>query len=415
MRTTNTFGIQFIIRKNKAKEELAPIYVRITVDARRVEISLKRWINPNDWDSVKGKAKGIKDETKSLNHYLEEVRTLLVENYQELQVHKQMITADTIKDLFLGIDQKEYTLCKLVEYHNQVMMSSLTWGTMKNYFTTQKYIQEFLKERFRTTDMFLSGLSYKFITDFEFFLRNHKPLDHQRPMENNGVMKHLERFRKMVTMAVKMEWLDKDPFEKYKLKFNRVERDFLTEYELAKIEEKEFHIVRLQYVRDLFVFSCYTGLAYIDAMNLSPGNITIGIDGEYWISTSRQKTDEPVRVPILPKAWEMIEKYKTHPRSLQKGTIFPHVSNQKLNSYLKEIADLCGIEKNMTFHLARHTFATTVTLTNGVPIETVSKMLGHSKITTTQVYAKVIERKVSEDMKSLRTKMESKDRLKMAN
>jgi integrase len=415
MRTTNTFGIQFIIRKNKAKEELAPIYVRITVDARRVEISLKRWINPNDWDNVKGKAKGNKEEAKSLNHYLDEVRAQLVQNYQELQVQKQLITADTIKDLFLGLDQKDYTLCKLVEYHNQVMMSSLTWGTMKNYFTTQKYIQKFLKERFRTTDMFLSGLSYKFITDFEFYLRNHKPIDHQRPMENNGVMKHLERFRKMVTMAVKMEWLDKDPFEKYQLKFNRVERDFLTEYELAKIEKKEFRIERLKYVRDLFVFSCYTGLAYIDAINLNPINITIGIDGENWISTKRQKTDEPVRVPILPKAWEMIERYKTHPRSLQKGTIFPHVSNQKLNSYLKEIADLCGIEKNMTFHLARHTFATTVTLTNGVPIETVSKMLGHSRITTTQVYAKVIERKVSEDMKSLRVKIDSKDRLKLAN
>lgn len=415
MRTTNTFGIQFIIRKNKEKEDLAPIYVRITVDARRVEISLKRWINPNDWDSIKGKAKGFKEDAKSLNHYLEEVRTRLVENYQELQVQKQLITADTIKDLFLGLDQKEYTLCKLVEYHNQVMMSTLTWGTMKNYFTTQKYIQKFLKERFRTTDIFLSGLSYKFITDFEFFLRNHKPIDHQRPMENNGIMKHLERFRKMVTMAVKMEWLDKDPFEKYQLKFNRVERDFLTEYELAKIEKKEFRIVRLQYISDLFVFSCYTGLAYIDAMNLTPGNITIGIDGEYWISTSRQKTDEPVRVPILPKVWEMIERYKTHPRSLQKGTIFPHVSNQKLNSYLKEIADLCGIEKNMTFHLARHTFATTVTLTNGVPIETVSKMLGHSKITTTQIYAKVIERKVSEDMQTLRAKMASNGKLKIAN
>jgi site-specific recombinase XerD len=294
-------------------------------------------------------------------------------------------------------------------------MSILTWGTMKNYFTTQKYIQKFLNERFRKTDIFLSGLSYKFITDFEFFLRNNKPVDHQRPLENNGVMKHLERFRKMVTMAVKMEWLDKDPFEKYQLKFNRVERDFLSEYELAKIENKKFNIERLMFIRDLFVFSCYTGLSYIDAMKLTPGNITIGIDGDYWISTSRQKTNERVRVPILPKAWEMIEKYKTHPRSMQKGTIFPFISNQKLNSYLKEIADLCGIEKNLTFHLARHTFATTVTLTNGVPIETVSKMLGHSKISTTQIYAKVIERKVSEDMQTLRAKMASNSKLKMAN
>jgi site-specific recombinase XerD len=415
MRTTNTFGIQFITRKNKAKEELAPIYVRITVDSRRVEISLKRWINPNDWDNIKGKAKGNKDEAKSLNHYLEEVRAQLVQNYQELQLQKQLITADTIKNMFLGLGEKEYTLCKLVEYHNQVMMSTLTWGTMKNYFTTQKYIQKFLKEKCKTSDVFLSSLSYKFIIDFEFYLRNYQPIDHHKPIGNNGVMKHLERFRKMVTMAVKMEWLNKDPFEKYQLKFNRVERDFLTEYELAKIEKKEFSIIRLQYIRDLFVFSCYTGLAYIDAMNLTLGNITIGIDGENWISTSRQKTNEPVRVPILPKAWEMIEKYKTHPRSLQKGTIFPFISNQKLNSYLKEIADLCGIEKNMTFHLARHTFATTVTLTNGVPIETVSKMLGHSKITTTQIYAKVIERKVSEDMQTLREKMASNAKLKMAN
>jgi site-specific recombinase XerD len=415
MRTTNTFGIQFITRKNKAKDELVPIYVRIAVDSRRVEISLKRWILPDNWDEVKGKAKGLKDEIKSLNHFLEEVRARLVENYQELQLHKELITAETIKDMFLGLDQKDYTLCKLVEYHNQVMKSTLAWGTMKNYSTTQKYIKEFLKERCRTTDIYLCKLSYKFITDFEYYLRNREPEDHQKHIGNNGVMKHLERFRKMVTMAVKLEWLDRDPFEKYQLKFNHYERGFLTEHELARIENKEFRIERLVYIRDIFVFSCYTGLSYIDAMKLAPVNITIGIDGEYWISTNRQKTDEPVRVPILPKAWEMIEKYKTNPRSMKKGTIFPYISNQKLNSYLKEIADLCGIEKNLTFHLARHTFATTVTLTNGVPIETVSKMLGHSKITTTQIYAKVIERKVSEDMKCLRTKMESIERLKLAN
>ncbi len=415
MRTTNTFGIQFLIRKNKAKDESAPIYARITVDGQRVEISLKRWINPTNWDTKKEKAKGSKEEAKTLNHYLEEVKARLIECYQEMQVQKRLITAEAIKNNFLGIDQKEFTLCKLVDYHNQVMKDNLAWGTLKNYFTTQKYIQEFLKQRFGTNDIFLSGLTYKFITDFEFFLRNHKPLDHQRPMENNGVMKHLERFRKMVSMAVKMEWIDRDPFEKYQLKFNRVERDFLTEQELERIENKQFRIGRLQYIRDLFVFSCYTGLAYIDTMNLTPGNITVGIDGEYWISTSRQKTDEPVRVPILPKAWVIIEKYRTHPRSLQRGSIFPSITNQILNNYLKEIADLCSIEKNLTFHLARHTFATTVTLTNGVPIETVSKMLGHSKITTTQVYAKVIERKVSEDMKTLRAKMESGSRLKQAN
>ena len=415
MRTTNTFGVQFITRTNKAKDGLLPIYARVTVDGRRVEISLKRWIKPGDWNGSKGMAKGSREEIKSLNHYLDEVQARIMECYQEMQVQKRLITADAIKSMFLGTDQKDFTLCKLVDYHNQAMRDTLAWGTMKNYFTTQKYIHRFLKERFGTTDMFLSELSYKFITDFEFYLRNYKPKDHQKPLGNNGVMKHLERFRKMVTMAVKMEWVSRDPFDKYQLKFHRVDRGFLDAEELETLESKDFKIVRLQWVRDLFVFSCYTGLAYIDAMNLTPSNITIGIDGEYWLSTCRQKTDQPVRVPILPKAWEIIEKYKTHPRALQKGSVFPMISNQKLNSYLKEIADLCGIEKNLTFHLARHTFATTVTLCNGVPLETVSKMLGHSKITTTQVYAKVVEKKVSEDMQALRERLAAPKLMRRGN
>ena len=160
-----------------------------------------------------------------------------------------------------------------------------------------------------------------------------------------------------------------------------------------------------QWAKDLFVFSCYTGLAYCDVMSLTKENISIGIDGEYWIMTSRKKTNQPVRVPLLSKALEIIEKYKHHPKAIATGTAFPNLTNQKLNSYLKEIADFCGITKNLTFHLARHTFATTVTLTNGVPIETVSKMLGHSNIRTTQVYAKVIEKKVSDDMMILRQKL----------
>jgi site-specific recombinase XerD len=184
-----------------------------------------------------------------------------------------------------------------------------------------------------------------------------------------------------------------------------VERDFLTKEELEAIELKEFTIDRIQYVKDLFVFSCYTGLAYIDAMNLTPDNIIMGIDGYYWIKTRRQKTENPVNVPLLPKAKAIMEKYRGDKKAMVKGTLFPTISNQKLNSYLKEVADLCGITKNMTFHLARHTFATTVTLSNGVPMETVSKMLGHSQITTTQIYAKVIERKVSEDMQTLRGKL----------
>ena len=174
------------------------------------------------------------------------------------------------------------------------------------------------------------------------------------------------------------------------------------------MRDKELKIVRLQWVKDLFIFSCYTGLAYIDVMQLTPSNIAIGIDGKQWLATNRQKTSNPVRVPLLPKALEVIDKYKGHPKALHDGTLFPTISNQKLNGYLKEIADLCGVEKDLTFHIARHTFATTVTLTNGVPIESVSKMLGHTKISTTQVYAKVIEKKLGEDMDMLRDKLTSK-------
>lgn len=408
MRTTNTFGIHFITRVNKSKDGLAPLYARVTVDARRVEISLRRLVDPADWNSNKGMARGSREEIKTLNHYLEEVRSKIMRCYQETQLEKQLITAETIKNKFLGIDQQEHTLCSLTNYHNAQTKDLLTWGTLKNYFTTQKYIQLFLKERFKSSDIFLSELSYRFITEFEYFLRNRKPVDHNRPLANNGVMKHLERLRKMIGMALRMEWLDKDPFAKYQQKFEKVERGFLTKEELYTIENRDFKIDRLKWVRDLFIFSCYTGLAYIDVMRLTPVNISIGIDGEYWLLTNRQKTSNAVQIPLLPKALEIIAKYKNHPRALAEGTVFPVISNQKLNSYLKEIADLCALTKNLTFHLARHTFATTVTLTNGVPIESVSKMLGHSAISTTQIYAKVIEKKLGEDMKNLKEKLNSK-------
>ena len=218
-------------------------------------------------------------------------------------------------------------------------------------------------------------------------------------------MKHLERFHKIIRLAVKMSWLDRDPFTMFQLKFNKTERGYLTTAELTRLESKKLTIERIAYVRDLFVLSCYTGLAYIDVMELTPDNLVYGIDNNQWIKTTREKTRIPVNVPLLPQAARIIEKYKTHPKAVAGGTLLPHISNQKLNSYLKEVADLCDINKILTYHVARHTFATAVTLSNGVPIETVSKMLGHTTIRTTQIYAKVIERKVSDDMNVLRDKL----------
>jgi integrase/recombinase XerD len=408
MRTNNTFGVQFISRTNKAKNGLLPIYARISVDSRRVEVSLKRFIHPDNWNDAKGSAKGKSEEIRNLNTYLEQIRSRLTECYQELTVKKKLVTAVAVKNLFCGFEEKEHSLMTLFDYHNVEMKTTLEWGTLKNYFTTRRYVEEYLKAHLKTSDVFLSQLNYRFLTEFERFMKAYIPKDQKLPCGQNTIMKHIERLRKVVNMAIKNDWLDRDPFQKFQPSFIKSNRQFLTADELAAIEQKEFKILRLQHAKDMFVFSCYTGLAYIDVYELTPKNLSLGIDGGYWINTTRHKTDIPVRVPLLPQAMTIIEKYKNNPRVLESGRLLPVYANQLLNNYLKEIADFCGIEKPLSFHIARHTFATTVTLTNGVPIETVSKLLGHTSIKTTQIYAKVIEQKVSDDMKTLRNILDNK-------
>ena len=410
MRTNNTFGTHFVLRANRGKNGKAAIYVRIVVNKSRCEVALKRLVDISDWNPVKGLAKPKNENLKSLNSYLEQTKCLLSSYYHEFQLQKKLITAEGLKNKFIGLEEREHTLNILMDYHNLHMKEVLAAGTIKNYYTTVKYLKEFVNNQFKRQDIYLSELDYEFITKFEYFLRIREPKDHQKGMKNNGVMKHLERFRKIIRLGVKLGWMVKNPFELFQLKMQKVEIGFLTAAELQQIEQKVLTLSRMEYVRDLFVFSCYTGMAYIDVMQLTPNNIILGMDGNQWLKTVREKTDTTVSVPILPKAAAIIEKYKKSPRAIAKGTLFPVISNQKLNSYLKELADLCKIESHLTFHLARHTFATSVTLSNGVPIETVSKMLGHTTIRTTQIYAKVIERKVSDDMLVLREKLENKDR-----
>lgn len=215
---------------------------------------------------------------------------------------------------------------------------------------------------------------------------------------------YLSNFKKIVHICIKNGWLSRDPFLGFKLAKREIERPFLVEEEINRIIDKEFLMPRLRQVRDIFIFCCYTGLAYADVEKLTREEVTIGIDGERWIWTSRQKTDSATRVPLLPPALEILDRYKDDPQCVNKRRLLPVLSNQKMNNYLKEIADACEITKKMTFHTARHTFATTVTLTNGVPIETVSKMLGHKNLKTTQHYAKILDKKVSEDMSKLKAK-----------
>ena len=402
MKTSTTFSILFWLKLSKTKNGKAPLYARITVNGKRAEISLKRKIKIDSWSSAKNKVKGTNQEARIINEFLDQVSSELHKSKNELSLEGKIISSQMVKMRYLKEDEQNYSLNDITKYHNEDMVDKLKWGTQKNYYTTQAYISSFIFVTFKVNDMYLKQLDYNFILKFETYLRNYIPIDHQKPMGNNTVMKHIERFRKMITLAYKLEWIDRDPFINFQSKFEKVERGFLTEAELLDIEEKDYTIERLQLVKDLFVFACYTGLSYIDVTNLTANDINHGIDGELWLIMKREKTNNALRIPILPKALDLINKYKENVKALANGTVFPKMSNQKLNSYLKEIADLCEIRKNLTFHLARHTFATTVTLSNGVPIETVSKLLGHSRISTTQIYAKVIEEKVSKDMGALK-------------
>ncbi|TDS10951.1 site-specific integrase [Sphingobacterium paludis] len=405
-KNVNTFGIHFIIRSAKSqKSKLASVYARISVNGRRAEISLKRKVSPDQWSDLKGRAKGRSEEVVKLNIQIDRMRTLIAEAYHALVEKGKVVSVEAIKNSIAGKDDSLMSLCSLMEYHNSECADNLAQGTMKNYYTTQRYVKSFLKSCYNG-DIALSELTYKFIIDFERYLQRFEPLDHHKKMANNGVMKHMERLRKMVNLAARFDWIDKDPFSKYKLHFDKIERGYLTQEELNKIQLKDLYVERLQSVKDMFIFCCYTGLAYVDMMNLTEANVIKGIDGGYWLNTQRQKTDTVVKVPLLPHALALIEKYQAHPKASNERRLFPVISNQRMNGYLKEIADICGIKKNLTFHLARHTFATTITLSNGVPIESVSSMLGHTSIRTTQIYAKVVEGKLSKDMLDLKNKMQ---------
>lgn len=402
MKTSTTFSILIWINASRAKNNEAEIFARITVNQKRTNISLKRKINIDSWYKSKSRAKGNSQEARLLNQYLDQEHSKLFQCFQELRSTNQLVTPQAIKSKFLGLDITYRSLKQLIDYHNDKMVFKLHKDTMRHYKTTQNYLSEFVLKELKTTDIFLKDLNYAFLINFENYLRALQPKTHHGKIGNNTTMKHIQRLRKMVTLAFHMEWIDRDPFVKFKSSFDKSEREFLSQNELQNIENYETDIERLNIVKDLFIFSCYTGIAYVDVMKLTKDNVLLGIDGGQWIITKRTKTNTPVKIPVLDTTQQLIDKYKNNIRAQVTGTLLPTLSNQKLNSYLKEIADGCKMKKNLTFHMARHTFATTVTLTNGVPIETVSKLLGHTKLSTTQIYAKVIERKVSDDMNALK-------------
>ncbi len=396
----SNYYLLFYLRKPKNyKDGDMAIYMRITVNGRRADISIGRTCDPIRWNKNGGNVLGSKAEYKAINNYIETIRHNIKIAHQILIETNQTITTETLVNQFNGKTQKKRYLMELFTEHNDRVRALIGNGfelnTLKGYNTTKKHLTNFLQKNYKEKDIEINELNHEFITDFEFYLKS----DCKCTAVSSA--KYIKHLKKIVNHCLANKWLLTNPFMNYKLKAKAKERSFLTQRELDAIVQKYFSVDRLRNVRDIFIFCCYTGLSYADVKKLKRTEISTGVDGEQWIFTQRQKTDTASRIPLLPIAKQIIDKYQNHPVCCINNLVLPVLTNQKMNSYLKEIADLCGIDKLLTFHIARHTFATTITLSNGVPIESVSKMLGHTNIQTTQHYAKILDNKIGKDMANL--------------
>lgn len=406
-----SFGLLFYLKKPKNYTRgPIPINLRITVDGIPKEISVKRDCEPSKWNSKANRAVGNKEEIKSLNQYLDAFENKVYNIKRQLFDKEIVITAAQIKAELQGkaASAKANThssnmmvaiFQSYLEKVQKLIGKDYSKATFTKYERTCRYLQAFIKHQTGEQDCSLDQITLNFIEAFEVWLKTEKDCCH------NTSMKYLSIFSMVIKHCYDSDFISKNPFSKFQITFDEVVPEFLLYFELQKIMEKQFHTPRLRQIRDAFVFCCYTGLSYIDIQRLSRSDIAKGVDGKLWIFIKRGKTSTPSHVPLLPFPLQILRAYENHPDCLRKDRVLPIISNQKYNEYLKEIADLAGITKILTTHTARHTFATTVTLCNDVPLETVSKMLGHKKIQTTLHYAKVLDIKVSKDMLELEKKL----------
>ena len=406
--------LHFYAKSTKANSVgLFPIYVRLTVNGQRFEYSTKKFIQSSKWSNELSRMKGNSEEARSINNLLDFIKSRINDIQFELLKNNISLNIEEFKNRILGTKERERLLIPIFQEHNRKIKELIgleyAAGTLERYETSLKHTKDFLSWKYNLTDINIEKIDHAFITEYEFYLRS------ERKCANNTAVKYIKNFHKIINQCMANGWLNKDPFSNYKAKVKDVERVYLTEEEIQAIINKDFKIERVAMVRDIFVFSCFTGLAYIDVKQLTKNNISLGIDGDKWIFKNRQKTDTTSKIPLLPMAQEIINKYENHPICINEDRLLPILSNQKMNAYLKEIADMCEINKDLTFHIARHTFATTITLSNGVPLETVSKMLGHTSLKTTQHYAKILDKKISEDMMILKSKFKKSSVIAVQN
>jgi integrase len=396
-----SFGLLFYLKPAKnQKGNVRYVYLRITVQGKVAELSTKKLWSTRHWNSIAGRATGNKEDTRTLNAYLDMLAAKVHQAKKMLIEDDIKVTAEALKNILLGKSNETRTILEVFQYHNEQMEALVGKEfaplTLSRYKTALEHTRSFIEWKYKMDDRQIRDLDFEFISEFSFWLRSERGCNH------NSAIKYMSNLKKIVLICVNNKWLKNDPFQGFKLTKKEVVKNPLSRAELQRLTEKEFEMDRLCNVRDIFLFSCYTGLAYVDVKQLKRTDIVTGMDGDLWIDTTRQKTDSATRIPLLPTALEVMKKYEDDPLCSNRGVVLPVLSNQKMNAYLKEIATLCGISKTLTFHIARHTFATTVTLSNKVPIETVSKMLGHRSLKQTMIYAKILDVKISEDMKALK-------------
>lgn len=393
---TMKLSILFLLRRNRTNEKgVCAIECRITLDKQRKPFSTGIFINPEYWNASKQKAHPPNKGNNQVNTQLSLIKQEINQAFLYLQVQEKEFSVDDIYSQFKGENVKlDKSIKEMFHLHiakqEKLIGISTTKVSVAKFYQTQAHVLSFIKKKYNKSDYLLKDMSMAFITEFEFYLKTEK-----RFMQNT-IYKTLQRFRQIVKLSVALDYLPKDPFLLYKGKKPKKEIVFLSKDELRNLEQHQFASERLQQVADMFIFCCYTGLAYTEMATLKECNIQTGFDDNKWLYIKRQKTKKSYEVPLLTKASDILDKYKIEDQLL------PVVSNQRFNSYLKEIAEIVGINKILTHHIARKTFASTILLFNNVPMEIVSELLGHSEIGITQQhYAKIVKEKISEQMSTL--------------
>jgi len=414
-----TFSVLFVPRaKRNEKQTSEKLYARITVGGQRVETSLGRDISAGLFDTKAQRCLGNSKEAKQVNDFLNLVYSNLNEIRKELILENKVVSAERIKARYKGQpdpDQIQFPkVLELYEEHNRKFKELIgtknhSVATYQRHLTSIGHVQNFIRYNYKKEDLELEQVNFSFLNDYEHYLKSVRKCNH------NSTMKYIKNLGKIIRLAIAEGYMTANPFDKFKLTYDPVHRVILTQDEVNNMVKLKIPEARLDRVRDMFVFCTYTGIAFIDAQKLKKEHIYKDNEGTKWIKNTRIKTNTEFMVPILKVPKKIIKKYKNHPDRQEKGLVIPKISNQNYNAYLKELALRCNISKNLTSHIARHTFATTIMLENSVPIETVSKMLGHSSIKTTQIYAKVHEKAIKSGINNLLKGEKKKSKKKKKN